>query len=207
MDAKKMEGRGNQWYICLQPRGEMEIPVELTFGTKTDARRLCKMKFAAAFAASICLVLITSCGSSGSGSTSVVTTVQAQSGYSNASITGTYSLSLATPYGGLGGGIGSSEAIGSFTADGAGNISAGTLTERGVEPTACNSTFTGTYSLQSTASGTATLAVTSKLTSGPGTCNAKGTLLFSIYAGQSGGSLLFNESDGVLLFSGNAIKQ
>jgi hypothetical protein len=28
MDAKKMEGGGNRWYICLQPKGKMEIPVK-----------------------------------------------------------------------------------------------------------------------------------------------------------------------------------
>jgi glycosyltransferase involved in cell wall biosynthesis len=26
MDAKKMEGGGNRWYTCLQPKGKMEIP-------------------------------------------------------------------------------------------------------------------------------------------------------------------------------------
>jgi len=26
MDAKKMEGGGNRWYIRLQPKGKMEIP-------------------------------------------------------------------------------------------------------------------------------------------------------------------------------------
>jgi hypothetical protein len=28
MDAKKMEGGGNRWYICSQPKGKMEIPAE-----------------------------------------------------------------------------------------------------------------------------------------------------------------------------------
>jgi hypothetical protein len=27
MDAKKMEGGGNRWYICFQPKRKMEIPV------------------------------------------------------------------------------------------------------------------------------------------------------------------------------------
>jgi len=28
MDAKNMEGGGNRLYICLQPKGKMEIPVD-----------------------------------------------------------------------------------------------------------------------------------------------------------------------------------
>jgi hypothetical protein len=33
MDAKNMEGGGNWWYICLQPKGKMEIPVRLFPGS------------------------------------------------------------------------------------------------------------------------------------------------------------------------------
>jgi hypothetical protein len=168
------------------------------------------MKSVAVLLAIIALTLVTSCSSSG-GPSSIITPVLAQSGYSNASIAGTYSISLTTPWGtGAGGGIGSSEDIGSFTADGAGKITAGTLTERSMYET-CTSTFTGTYTLQSTATGIATLIVTSTLASGSGTCNAKGTIPFTINAGQSGASLLFHESDttstSVAMFSGIAVKQ
>jgi hypothetical protein len=162
------------------------------------------MKLAAALAALTSLALTTGCGNSG-GLSNIVTPVQAQTGYSIASITGTYSLSLASPTNNSGNGF--AEAIGSFTADGAGKISSGTLVERfGGATAVCTLAFPGTYSLQSNASGTATLTVTSTLTSGSGGC-PNATLTFNIYAGQSGASLLFNETDSSGLFSGNATKQ
>jgi len=162
------------------------------------------MKFAAALAAAISLALLTSCGSSGG--TSIIQPVQAQSGYSNASITGTYSLSLASPYN-SGQGSGFTDGTGSFVADGAGNITSGTLTEHYAGAEVCTLTFTGTYSLQSNASGTATLNEKATLVSGTGPCRANQALPFWISAGQQGASILLGESDGVNLLSGAAVKQ
>ena len=76
------------------------------------------MKIVGVVAAFLSLGLLTSCGSSNSGS-SIVPPVQAQSGYSTASISGTYSVLFRQYFGGY---------IGSFKADGSGNITAGTLT-------------------------------------------------------------------------------
>jgi hypothetical protein len=162
------------------------------------------MKFAAVLTATIGVALLTSCGSSGG--TSLIPPVIAQSGYSNASLTGTYSLFLASTINDNNA-MGYSEDIGAFIADGAGNLTSGTLAERFAGTAVCTLTFTVTYSLQSTASGAATLVTKSTLTSGTGTCRPNETLTFSIFAGQSGASLLFNESDGTGLLAGSATKQ
>lgn len=69
--------------------------------------------------------------------------------YSNASIKGTYTILLNN---------GDESALGSFTADGAGNISNGTITKYATGDY-CTDTLTGTYSIQSDGSGTATLNV------------------------------------------------
>jgi hypothetical protein len=34
MDAEKMEGGGNRWYIRLQPKVKMEIPAMTRFGAE-----------------------------------------------------------------------------------------------------------------------------------------------------------------------------
>lgn len=171
---------------------------------KTNSRRHFRVKFAAALAATIGLALLTSCGSSGG--TSIIPPVIAQSGYSNASITGTYSLSLASPFNPAGG-DGFAEGIGSFVADGAGNITSGTLMEHFAGSEVCSWTFTGTYSLQSNASGTASIIEKPTVVSGTSSCGANQTLPFWISAGQQGASFLLGESDGNSLLSGSAIKQ
>jgi hypothetical protein len=105
-------------------------------------------KFAVAFA-SLSLLFLASCSSGlGSISNSVTPPVQAAT-YSNASIIGTYSAMF------LGSGNGAN-AIGSFSADGNGHITAGAIVFSDISST-CTGTFTGTYSIQSNASGTASL--------------------------------------------------
>ncbi|MGA8090646.1 MAG: hypothetical protein WCA10_25450 [Terracidiphilus sp.] len=148
----------------------------------------------------VSLVSLVGCGSSGGGS-SVVNPppVQAQSGYSNSSINGTYSIMLSR---------GDAESdIGSFKADGNGKITNGTLTViQGIPGQNCPLTFTGSYSLQSTAAGTGT--ITTQPSTAPACANlASRTLNFTIQAAQSGDTILIAESDDVLMYSGSASKQ
>ena len=134
------------------------------------------MKFVAVLAATISLALLTSCGSSGS--TSIIPPVQAQSGYSNASITGTYSAIFIT-------GATGANAVGSFIADGNGHITSGTLVFSDINST-CTGTLTGTYSLSSSASGTASLTF---VVPSCASFNYSKTDNYIIQAGSSGASL------------------
>jgi hypothetical protein len=140
------------------------------------------------------------CGSSGSGSSSIVNPppVQAQSGYSNSSITGTYSIVLSR---------GDAESdIGSFKADGNGNISSGTLSViQGVGFPICTVSFTGTYSLQSTASGTANINTQPSNTSACAGLTSQ-SVSFVLQAAQSGDSVLF-AANTTAMYSGSASKQ
>jgi len=134
------------------------------------------MKVAAAFAATIGLALLTSCGSSGG--TSIIPPVNAQPGYSNASITGTYSATFIS-------GANGANSIGSFVADGSGHITSGALVFSDISST-CTGTFSGTYSLSSSASGTASLTF---VVPSCATFNYSKTDNFIIQAGSSGASL------------------
>jgi hypothetical protein len=170
------------------------------------------MKLTATVAVSFSLALLTSCGSSSyGGSSSIIPPVGAQSGYSNASISGTYSVSLAAPNtqyinGTTPGDTAWAGFNGSLTADGNGNISSGALTEHfGGSASTCALTISGTYTLSSTAGGTATLNVVTSNPSGP--CFLNGTLKFSVQAGQQGESLFLVESDGLEPIAGAASKQ
>ncbi len=150
--------------------------------------------------------LLSSC-SHGSTGTSIIPPVQAQAGYSNSSISGTYSIVLASPYNNPDG-LGYTESIGSFSADGNGNITSGSLTEREAgDTTVCAIAITGTYSLQSSAAGTASVTTKSTLTSGTGPCRPNRSIAFAIAAGQQGATLLFAETDSTALLSGTAVKQ
>ena len=126
--------------------------------------KLFKMRFAAAFAATISLALLTSCGSSG-GSTSIETPVQAATSYSNASVSGTYAFVTDLM-------------IGTLTADGNGNITSGTMTHiistaMGTSTPNCTISVTGTYTVQSSGAGTATLVVAA---GGSNPCSSGGGL-------------------------------
>jgi hypothetical protein len=149
------------------------------------------MKTPVAVAALFSLALLTSCGSSGGGSTSIIPPVQAQSGYSTASISGTYSVLFHQYIFGA--------YIGSFKADGNGNITSGTLTwsNFGTTPYTCTGiTFSGTYNLQSTAIGTASLTLTGpNVNSSCTSPSAQTSGSFIIQAGSDGASLLLLESD------------
>lgn len=157
------------------------------------------MKLLCVMVATTSLALIASCGSSGSGSTSVIAPVSAATSYSNASIIGTYSVNLSN---------GNAETlIGSFTADGNGNITSGSLAENtGAGPAYnCTLTITGTYSIQNTASGTATIT-SPGLIGCPNGGNSTSAVTFNIQAGQQGQSILFAGS-GNSMYAGTAIKQ
>lgn len=107
----------------------------------------------ASCAASSLIFALMAC-SSGGGS-SGMQTVQAQSGYSNSSLSGTYSLTWWNFYSVLNG-ISYYSAVGAITLNGAGAITGGTITTYN-HTTVCPYTVSGTYNLQSTALGTATL--------------------------------------------------
>lgn len=147
-------------------------------------------------------VLAMGCGSgSGSGGVSMVPPVQAQSSYSSATVAGTYSVYLAEGY--------TETLLGSFIADGKGNISSGSLIENnGGGPTSiCTVSITGSYTVQSSASGTATISSSAPgLVGCPGSGNSVTSIQFNIQAGQQGDTVLFVGS-GTQMFSGVATKQ
>lgn len=152
--------------------------------------------------------LLLSLNACSSGTTSSTQTVFAQTAYSNASLDGTYSVSFMCQgcqisTGNMGNQI---FAIGTIQLNGAGGIIGGTLS---VMPgfslaSTCVESVSGTYSLQSTALGTATLSLSST-SSG---CNATATLPLSLAAAGQGTSILFQGTAYTeLLYSGIAIKQ
>ena len=161
------------------------------------------------FSAVVLLALLTGCGSMGN--PSGPSTVSAQTAYSTSSVSGTYSLILTGPslIEGASGHyvVDFPHYIGSFTADGSGNIR-GNLTQYGFleNNRPCNDSFFGTCSIQSNATGTAYL---SARPTGPDGCSKPFDIRFVIQAGQQGDSLLFTESDGTghQLFGGTAVKQ
>jgi len=145
-------------------------------------------------------VFATGCSSSGVGN-SVFNPPPVQAAtYSNASVTGTYSVNF----------TGANTAsiftsIGTFVADGNGNITSGALSEYS-GGTPCTVSFTGTYAIKADASGTANLTTKPAGTTG---CpvNATGTLNLAIQAAQQGQALLVTESDTGVIATGTALKQ
>jgi hypothetical protein len=144
-----------------------------------------------------------------SGTSTGMQTVMAQTGYSNASLSGTYSVvwvNIGSPekgnlnayYGGTG----------TIQASGTGNITGGTLsfyTEGYAVPTAvvpCVYSVTGTYTLQSTALGTASL----NLVSSTNGCTSSATWQIALAAGNGGTNIQLTRADGAVA-SGSAVKQ
>ncbi len=122
--------------------------------------------------------------------------VNAQTTYSNAALSGTYSISyVASP--GNSGGL-ENTGVGTATLDGNGNISAISLetywTDGGFT---CQYTGSGTYTVSANASGTAKIFLTSSTTrpSGSQTCTLP-ALEFATQAAQQGASFFLNENDG-----------
>lgn len=147
----------------------------------------------------ICSLGLAGCGGSGGSTISSITNpppVNAQTGYSNASISGSYAI-----------GVSGTVVIGTVKADGNGNITGGTLTyvygssTSGDTPN-CNLSVTGTYSVKSDGSGIATLQVAPGQTNPcTGTNYPSATLNseFLLMASQQGSSVyLVNNSLGIL---------
>jgi hypothetical protein len=162
---------------------------------------------------------LTGCGSKSNS----IATVNAQSNYATASLDGTYSINLSgitstapinptNPSGITGASAELSSFIGSFQADGSGNISSGTLTEFGANANAvygCSVTFTGKYEIEANASGAATITVasTAASSSSGANCTWSGPVQFMLQAGMYGESLHLAEADGKGLLTGMATKQ
>lgn len=151
------------------------------------------------------LLPLSSCSS---GSSSSTQTVFAQTAYSNASLNGTYSISFSCENCQfLTSGVSYGEfAIGTIQLNGAGGITGGTLSASAgtVSAPTCVENVSGTYSLQSTALGTATLSLSST-TAG---CNSTSTLPLSLAAAGQGTSILFQGTTVTdVLNSGIAFKQ
>ena len=136
-------------------------------------------------------------------------TVLAQTTYSNASLSGTYSVVWTN--------VGSPEAgnlnafysgVGTLQLSGTGNITSGTVSfyrEAGAISTSavpCVYSVTGTYSIQSTALGTASLSLSSS-TSG---CTATASWQIALAAADGGAAVQMSRADGAVA-SGSAVKQ
>jgi hypothetical protein len=145
------------------------------------------------------LVPLTSC-SSGT-SPMAPPPVLAQTGYTNASLSGTYSVSLVSPF--VPSGLPFFSGIGSIQLDGAGTVTGGTINIYFASATApCVYSATGTYSVLSTALGTATL----NLTSSTKNCAPSDTWQLALAAADGGAAVQFVRTDGSVV-SGSAVKQ
>ena len=150
------------------------------------------------------LFLVLNACSSGSSSSSSSQTVMAQSSYSTSSLSGTYSVVWTN--------VASSEkgnlnafytGVGSLQLNGSGTVTAGTLSFYTLGSTApCVYSATGTYSLQSTALGSATL----NLSSSTNGCTASATWQIALAAADGGLAIQMSRTDGNVA-SGSAVKQ
>lgn len=125
------------------------------------------------------------------------------SGYSAASLTGTYAFNLITAQPNYGTVM--NTALGTLVLDGNGNITSGTLTrayQQGSAP--CSASASGTYTVQSSGSGTATLTLTS---TGNTACTPSATFQFTLQAAQQGETILLQETDSQRYAIGNAAKE
>ena len=153
------------------------------------------------FALASSLLVLNSCSAGGPSSPG---TVFAQQGYSTASVAGTYSITFYSSGGNLLFQQGSSipyAAIGDIQFSGAGSITSGTISLNG-----CQYSLSGTYNIQSTALGTASLSLTPSSGTSSGACPTATTLPLSLAASQQGVSILFVASSGTPI-TGTAIKQ
>ncbi len=132
---------------------------------------------------------------------------QSNSPYSNASLAGNYAVNFTEAYGYSSGGGGNTYGtdIGTISFDGNGNISGGTINR--LFPFAlatCTATPTGTYSINSSGAGSASLTFSA---SGLHPCANGGTHTFSIEAAQQGDVTLWMETDADYLTTGTSAKQ
>ncbi len=137
-------------------------------------------------ALSLSLLYLTNCsGGSSNSANSPPTTVLAQQAYSNSSLSGTYATTMFYDQ--------SAGTIGTIQFDGNGNISGGTVTSNPpVNGTStCQYSLKGSYSLQSTGVGMASLTITPSASS----CRSASTIPYTIAAGQQGQSLMMLTSN------------
>ena len=163
------------------------------------------MRYLSFFCISASLLMILTACSSGSSpitsGTSGLQPVLAQTTYSNSSLSGTYSVSLVSLYTLSGSAYYSG--IGTVQLNGTGSITGGTInTYFSGSTTPCVNTVTGTYSIQSTALGTASLNSSSSTKN----CPATDTWQVALAAADGGATIQFIRSDGNIM-SGTAIKQ
>ena len=156
------------------------------------------MRFSAKCALICALGVLTGCGSGGNSISSITNPppVKAQTVYTNASIIGTYAVTAS-----------GTVVIGTIKADGNGNITSGTITDvygttsSGDTPN-CSLSVTGTYSVQSDGSGTATLQISPGQTNPCTGSTFPGAVMnsqFLIEVSQEGASLyLVNNSIGIV---------
>jgi hypothetical protein len=163
--------------------------------------------------ASTLLVALNACSA---GSASSNQTVSAQTTHSNSSLSGTYSVTLINAYSPqpevVPGGNNNFDytGVGTIQLNGSGSITGGTLNlyiagasgNSAGAPVPCPFAATGTYSVQSTASGTATL----NLSSSTAGCVATETWQLAFEAADSGNAIQFVKTGGDVM-SGSAIKQ
>lgn len=143
-------------------------------------------------------LVLSGCARSGSSSgNSMIPPVLANTAYSTASVTGTYSFnSISIQYGAV------TTGIGSVTFDGNGKITGGTV-NRYENGALCTASETGTYSINSDAVGIATV----NLSSSTNGCTFNSPLQLALQASQAGEVLQFVETDNVAAMSGSAFKQ
>lgn len=158
-----------------------------------------KLKFLVVILATAVLAL-NGC-SGGAGISYTPPTVLAQTTYSVASLNGTYSVQLVSPFSTSGAAFYSG--VGTLQLNGTGTVSGGTIDVYfSASTTPCVYSPSGTYSLQSTALGTASISLTSS-TSG---CATTETWKMALAAGNSGTNFQFSSIDGNVI-SGTAVKQ
>ncbi len=163
---------------------------------KSFDRKFCPLAISILAGLSTFILLLTGCANLGPGALTDPPPVSAGQIYSNASLTGTYSVNET-------GSTGSQFHDGSGTLhfDGNGNLT-GALTEYYVGSTPCQFSIVGTYSLASSASGTSSLTTSS---TDPNCVGSTGTV--NIQAAEQGQSFVYAETDGQRLDSGTALKQ
>lgn len=171
--------------------------------------------------ASSLFATLTACSSTSTSTSSTGTTnpvVQAQTTYSNASINGTYSVTLINAYSPQSEVVSGPNSnyeytgVGTIQLNGSGIITGGTINlyisgafvnSLGA-PVPCPFAIAGTYNVQSTAAGTATLNLSSSTTG----CVTTETWQLAFEAADGGNAIQFVRTGGAGdLVSGSAIKQ
>jgi hypothetical protein len=160
-------------------------------------------KLIAVFVASPLLLILSACSSGSGGQNSG--TVLAQSGYTNASVTGTYAFSIVAPYNGGGAFY---DEVGTITFDGNGHITGGSGTAyfAATPSVSCASTnLNGTYSVQTSGAGSGTLSST---VTGTGCSGGLSSLPIEFQVAGGGATVEFGSAaGGTQVFAGSAAKQ